>query len=62
MARFLLVDHAVEDLLDDLLGLGIEAGDDLGLEFEVVFRATLFLNAERARAQGPGPGNQGLGS
>ena len=42
-AGFLLEDHAGEDLLDDLLGLGIEAADGLELELEGVIGAALIL-------------------
>jgi hypothetical protein len=42
-ACFLLEDHAGEDLLDDLLGLGIEAADGLELELERIIWAALIL-------------------
>lgn len=41
--RFLLENHAVEDLLNNLLGLRIEARNGLELEFEGVVRAALVL-------------------
>ena len=42
-AGFLLEDHAGEDLLDDLLGFGIEAADGLELELEGIIGAALIL-------------------
>jgi hypothetical protein len=43
-AGFLLENHAVEYLLDDLLGLRVEAGDGLELELEGIIGATLVLS------------------
>ena len=42
-AGFLLENHAVEYLLDDLLGLRIEAGDGFELELEGIVRSSLVL-------------------
>ena len=42
-AGFLLEDHRIEHLLDDLLGLRVEAGDGLELELEGFIRPALIL-------------------
>ena len=42
-AGLLLEDHRVENLLDDLLGLRVEAGDGFELELEVLIRPALIL-------------------
>ena len=42
-AGFLLENHRIEDLLDDLFGLRVEAGDGLELELERGIRPALIL-------------------
>jgi len=42
-ASFLLENHRIEDLLDDLFGLRVEAGDGLKLELERGIRPALIL-------------------
>ncbi len=42
-AGLLLENHRVEHLLDDLLGLRVEAGDGLELELECVIRPAFVL-------------------
>jgi hypothetical protein len=39
----LLENHAVEHLLDDLLGLGVELGDGFELELESIIGAAFVL-------------------
>ena len=52
-AGLLLEDHRVEHLLDDLLGLRVEAGDGFELELEVLIRPALVLGSKSSSALTP---------